>query len=187
MAYEEFRLKIVNLQGDLSQFKVDFMNTDNFKEFADRLYDNLQQGAYNEVCITGYFSEIIREPLEQFSQMTGHKVRLICQELDIKKPRDKKNLDVLRRLCKKGVEIKINNRIHARFLVAHISNYPQKTLGLLIIGSFDFNTDCIGKERLDAGLKTNHPDLVNSALQFFDKIWNTSESIPLNEMYPILK
>jgi hypothetical protein len=58
---------------------------------------------------------------------------------------------------------------------------------LLIIGSFDFNTECIGKERLDAGIKTNHPDLVKSALQFFDGIWNTTESISLNEKYPFLK
>lgn len=186
MAYEEFRRKIVNLQGDLSLFAVDFMNTDSFKNFADHLPNNLLNNGYDEVCITGYFSETVREGLERFSKMQGYKVRLICQELDPKKPRDKKNLDVLRRLCKTGVEVKVNSRIHARFLVAHTSAKPETT-GLLIIGSFDFNTECIGKERLDAGIKTHHPDLVKSALQFFDGIWNTTESIPLDEKYSFLK
>jgi len=187
MAYEEFRNKIVNLQGDWGLFQIDFINTDNFKDFADHLNNNLLDKSYDEVYITGYFSETIREALEQFAKMKGHKVRLICQELDPKKPREMKNLDVLRRLSKTGVEVKVNSRIHARFLVARISEFLPKTVGLLIIGSFDFNTECIGKERLDAGIKTNHPDLVKSALQFFDGIWNTTESIPLNEKYPFLK
>jgi hypothetical protein len=181
--YEEFKSKIGMLQSDWSRFTIDFIDKEKFKDFADDLYHNLVNGAYNEVRITGYFSETIREALEHFSQMKDHKVRLISQELDPKKPRDKKNLDVLRKLCKTGVEVKVNNRIHARLLVAHISGYPHETLGLLIIGSFDFNTECIGKERLDAGIKTKHPDLVKSAIEFFDGIWNTSESIPLNEKY----
>jgi hypothetical protein len=180
--YEEFRRKIVNLQGDWSRFAVDFINKENFKDFADHLYDNLVNGAYNEVRITGYFSETIREALERFSQMKDHKVMLISQELDPKKPREQKNLDVLRKLCKTGVEVKVNNRIHARLLVAQATGF-RETLGLLIIGSFDFNTECIGKERLDAGIRTIHPDLVKSAIEFFDDIWNTAESIPLNEKY----
>jgi hypothetical protein len=187
MSYEEFRNKIVNLQGDWGLFPIDFINRDSFKDFADHLYDNLTGGSYDEVCITGYFSETIREPLEQFSKMQGHKVRLICQELDPNKPRERKNLDVLRKLCKTGVEVKVNYRIHARFLVAHILEFLPKTVGLLILGSFDFNNECIGKERLDAGIKTKHPDLVKSAIQFFDGIWNTTESIPLIEKYPFLK
>jgi hypothetical protein len=187
MAYEEFRKRIVNLQGDWGLFKTDFINRDNFKDFADHLYDNLVSGTYNEVCITGYFSETIREALERFSRMEGHKVRLICQELDPKNHREKKNLDVLRRLCKAGVEVKVNDRIHARFLVAHNPEFLHETVGLLIIGSFDFNLEGIGKERFDAGIMTKHPDLVKSARQFFDEIWNTTESIPLNEKYPVLK
>lgn len=186
MAYVEFKNKIVNLQSDWHLFKIDFINTDNFKDFADHLDNNLLHEGYDEVCTTGYFSETIREALEHFSKMQGYRVRLICQELDPKKPREMKNLDVLRRLCKAGVEVKVNNRIHARFLVAHMSR-NLKTVGLLIIGSFDFNTECIGKERLDAGIRTNHPDLVKSALEFFDGIWNTTASIPLNEKYPFPK
>jgi hypothetical protein len=184
MTYEEFRKKIVNLQADWGLFQIEFINKDSFKDFADHLFDNLSNGCFDEVCVTGYFSETIREQLERFSKMQGHKVRLICQELDPRKPREMKNLGVLRKLCKVGVEVKVNNRIHARFLVAHILG-QNETFGLLVIGSFDFNTECIGRERLDAGIKTKHPDLVKSALELFDEIWNTTESIPLGEMYPI--
>lgn len=187
MAYKEFRDKIVNLQGDWGLFQIDFINRDGFKDFADHLYDNLINANCNEVCITGYFSETIREALEQFSKRQGHKVRLICQELDPKNHREMKNLDVLRKLCKTGVEVKVNNRIHARFLVAHNPDFLPNIVGLLIIGSFDFNTECIGKERLDSGIKTKHPDLIKSAIQFFDGVWNTTESIPLSEKYPLLK
>lgn len=31
----------------------------------------------------------------------------------------------------------------------------------LVIGSFDFNTECIGKERYDARIKTKHPIRLN--------------------------
>jgi hypothetical protein len=181
MEYEDFRIKIVDLQSEWGLFKVDFLDRDSFKNFADNLFGNLHD--WTEVCITGYFSETIREALEEVAKMQDHKVRLICQELDPKRPRDKKNLDVLKKLCKAGVQIKINNRIHARFLVTHLLGYP-KTRGLLIIGSFDFNTECIGKERYDAGVKTTHPDLIKSAIQLFEKIWDDTESLPLNEKYP---
>ena len=57
----------------------------------------------------------------------------------------------------------------------------EEWIGTLIIGSFDFNTECIGAERYDAGIKTSHPDLIKSAVNFFEGIWG--ESIPLLERY----
>jgi hypothetical protein len=53
--------------------------------------------------------------------------------------------------------------------------------GLLLIGSFDFNTECIGKDRYDAGIKTKHPDLVESATKLFEQIWDEPESIPIED------
>ena len=90
--------------------------------------------------------------------------------------RDKKNLEALRKLSKAGVEVKFNNRIHARLLVAY-----TKISGLLILGSFDFNTECIGKERYDAGIKTGHPDLIKSAIDFFEQVWTDSETQTLDQ------
>ena len=70
-------------------------------------------------------------------------VRLICPEFPLQSKRDRRNLQVLKKLTGAGAEMKVNNRLHARFLVGH----NPALGGLLVIGSFDFNTECIGKER----------------------------------------
>ena len=129
-----------------------------------------------EICLTGYFSETIRADLESLAQNSYYHIRLISSDFQVGTPRDKKNLEALRKLAKAGVEVKFNNRIHARLLVAH-----TKISGLLILGSFDFNTECIGKERHDAGIKTSHPDLIKSAIKFFEQVWNDSETQALEQ------
>ena len=180
MEYEKFRQKIVGLQSDLSLFKADFFDRDGFKQFADNLPSEV--GGWTEICVTGYFSETIRDALEKIIRMQGRKLKLISQEIDMNNKRDRKNLEVLRKLCSLGAEIKINSRLHARFLVAY---HPEQSesRGLLIIGSFDFNTECVGKERYDAGIRTGHPELVSSARRLFEEMWNDHESISLNDKY----
>ena len=172
--WEKFKREIVNLQSYLPPFEVDFLDRDGFKWFFDSLVAQLQH--FQEVCITGYFSETVREALQKII-MRERNVRLICPYLDTKKHRDRRNLQVLRKLSNSGAEIKVNERLHARFLVA----FNPDADGFLIIGSFDFNTECIGKERYDAGIKTRHPDLVKSAIKLFEQIWNESESISLED------
>lgn len=172
--WEKFREKIADLKSDLASFEVDFLDRDSFKKFCDNLPAELQ--AYKKIFITGYFSETIREPLQKIIKIwQDRKVRLICPEFPIQSKRDKRNLEVLRKLADAGAEIKFNNRLHARFLVA--SNPALG--GLLLIGSFDFNTECIGKERYDAGIRTRHPDLVESAIKLFEQIWDEPESMPI--------
>jgi hypothetical protein len=182
MEFRKLKDKIVNLQGDLEQFRVEFLDRDEFKSFVDNLLEKI--GGYNEICITGYFSEAVRKPLETLTRPPSRKLRLISQEFDINNTRDKKNLEVMRRLCEAGAEIKVNNRLHARFLVAY-SQLERGVTGVLIIGSFDFNTEGVSKERYDAGVKTVNPDLIASALKLFDEIWTDPESTPLIEKYPI--
>ncbi len=170
--WEKFREKIVHLQSDLARFQVEFLDRHSFKDFVENLLSVVQ--GYPEVCITGYFSEIIREKLEYFINWKQN-VRLICQEFPPRlSKRDRKNLEVMKKLVKAGVKIKFNHRTHARIFVVY-SPTPE-IRGLLVIGSFDFNAECIGKERYDAGIKTRHPDLVKSAVELFDQIWNESES-----------
>lgn len=182
MEYEKFKEKIVGLQHDLDLFKVEFLDTDGFKKFVDDFSNEV--GVWTETYITGYFSEIVRQPLERIVRRRGgtpRHVKLICQEFELKKKRDRRNLEVLRKLEKAKIEIKINHRIHARFLVGY---HPPMQRGVLVIGSFDFNNECYGKERHDAGIITWHPDLVRSAVELFHRIWNDTESIPLSEKYP---
>ncbi len=183
MAYKKFAEKIAKLQTDVNLFKVEFLDRDVFKKFADNLQDNIN--GWHKIRITGYFSESIRKSLESIIKMPSYSIRLICPYLDPKKTRDRKNLQALRKLTKTGAKIKINDRLHARFLVAY--NEVQKHdyvkyWGLLLIGSFDFNTECLGRERYGAGIKTRHPDLVRSAVELFEQIWKETESIPLEEL-----
>ncbi len=183
LAYEKFRQKIIALQGDLAEFNVEFLDRDAFKTFADNLVSNV--GGWNNICITGYFSETIRKSLERILRRPSLNIRLICPNLDANRTRDRKNLQALSELVKAGAEIKINDRLHARFLVAY-NPAPQdhefvKYWGFLLIGSFDFNTECIGRERYDAGIKTKNTDLVKSAVELFEQIWNESYSKPLKD------
>jgi len=85
-------------------------------------------------------------------------------------------------VVKAGAEVKINNRLHARFLVVYTPS-PNPPNGLLLIGSFDFNKEGMSRERYDAGIMTRHPDLVNSAIQLFDQIWDEEESTDISEKY----
>ncbi len=172
--WKKFKDKIIFLQSDLVRFQVDFLDRDSFNRFCENLRHEVQFG--RKIYITGYFSETIRETLQELIRPSKN-VRLICPEFPIQSQRDRRNLEALKKLADAGAEIRLNNRLHARFLVA----YNPAVGGLLVIGSFDFNTECIGKERYDAGIKTRHPDLVESAVKLFEEIWNQDASIPLED------
>jgi hypothetical protein len=187
MAFQRALDKIVSLQADVQWLKVDFLDKDGFKQFADYLSSNL--AGFGEVCITGYFSETIRDELEKVIKRGCH-VRLICPEFAEKlNNRDRKNLQALKKLAEMGAEIKVNYRLHARFLVGYYQGLMKDKdgnewmNGLLVIGSFDFNTECIGKERYDAGIKTRYPELVQLAVKLFDQIWREPESVDLLKKY----
>lgn len=170
--------KIAEVQSDLTWLEVEFLDREGFKRFADNLCQEI--GGYNKICITGYFSEAIRDTLESFAR--NHRLKLLSQEFDPNNRRDRQNLEVMHKLSEAGAEIKVNDRLHARFLVAHSPEFPG--VGLLVVGSFDFNKEGMSKERYDAGIKTRNPDLVGSALRLFEQIWSEPESLPLNEKYP---
>ena len=176
--WEEFGQKIESLKLDHLKFHIEFLDRDSFKELCNRLYFDFRGS--KEICITGYFSEAIREELEKLQKTQTH-LRLICPEFSLTSPRDRKNIEALTKLAESGVEIKFNNRLHARMFIAYTPYANSKTSGELVLGSFDFNTECMGRERYDAGIKTSHPDLVRSAIAFFDKVWQDSGSIKLEE------
>lgn len=105
--------------------------------------------------------------------------------LDANKLRDRKDLQVLKKLNEAGAEVRVNDRSHARFLVSYIPDYLSGNepiwRGTLLIGSFDFNKESMGKERHDAGIKTSHPDMIQAAVELFEEIWEAS--LPLLKKY----
>jgi RNA binding exosome subunit len=179
LSYEKFGKRIEELKTEFAQFEVQFLDRDGFKKFADNLLQEIS--GYNKIYITGYFSEEIREPLEFFAR--GHRLKLLSQEFKLDQKRDQENLEVMQKLFEAGAEIKVNYRMHARFLVAHSPEFSPG-YGLLVVGSFDFNKDSMSKERYDAGIRTKNPDLVAPAVRLFEQIWNEPKSVPLNEKYP---
>jgi len=51
----------------------------------------------------------------------------------------------------------------------------------LIIGSFDLDQAGLGGNRRDAGIITTHPDLVKSAVEYFETVWEDHyHSTPLD-------
>ena len=85
--WEKLKNKIAYLQGDLAPFEVNFLDRDSFRRFCDDLPS--QVDAYREICITGYFSETIRETLQRIIKREKN-VRLICPEFSLQSQRDKK-------------------------------------------------------------------------------------------------
>ena len=106
--------KLTDLQGDLGKFRVEFLDRDGFIDF---IFTEWRNTVYNmtKIRIMGYFSETMSSKI-QYSLDRNSEVRIITQELNPKKLKDKKNLQVLQKLAKKGAEIKLNNRVHARYL-----------------------------------------------------------------------
>ena len=47
----------------------------------------------------------------------------------------------------------------------------------LIVGSGDLQTDCVGGTRYDAGIWSNYPDLIKSAIDFFKRVWDESDPL----------
>ncbi len=62
---------------------------------------------------------------------------------------------------------------------------PIADLGWVVIGSFDFNSDCIGRERYDCGIKTRHPDLIISAMTFLIKFGMNPNQNLFNQSFTI--
>ena len=165
---------------DILKFRVDFYNESLFKNFVNTEVESLFNN-YKDVCITGYFSDGIAKILTKNLKGLNTNVRIITQEHNLQNKRDRQNLASLRKIQDAGVEIIVNQRVHCRMFLCRLEEYQ----GLLVLGSFDFNKEGMNEERRDAGIFTQHPDLVESSFKFFNEIWEDRyDSTPLNEMYP---
>jgi hypothetical protein len=144
-------------------------------------YKNLEG---THIDISGYFSEGIVDILSAKIR-EGCKIRLLSRELNLKRnPQDRRNLRALKKMQDAGIEIRISARNHSRLLLVYRTEEDTVTRGALVVGSFDFNKECFAHERKDAGIVTKHPDLVKSAVSFFNEIWETPyETETLNAKY----
>lgn len=174
--------KLINeadeLRTKLLKFNIDFCDEADFKKFVNSEAGSLCH-AYNELCITGYFSDGFAKILIPNLEEVNTRVRIITQEHGESK-RDRQNLNSLRKIQDVGAEIRVNNRTHFRMFLG-----KSKTQGFLVLGSFDFNKEGMNEERRDVGIRTRHPDLVEAAYEYFNNVWDDEfDSTPLDEMYP---
>ena len=166
------------ISTNLLGFRVDFFDEAKFKKFANTEMGSLCQ-TFEEICISGYFSEGFAKKIIPNLKSLNTKVRIITTEHS-KRPNDLKNLASLRKIQDAGAEIRVNIRTHFRMFLCR-----SATQGLLVLGSFDFNKEGMNEERRDVGIRTCHPDLVESVYDYFNSVWNdVRDCVPLDEMYP---
>jgi hypothetical protein len=171
---------IDHLRQDVLKFKVNFIDETGFKKYIDEHFGASFQ-SFKDVCLTGYFGEGIANLICEKSKGQRSRIRIIIPLLNLRSVRDQKSLASLRKMQDVDVEIRINHRLHCRMLILTNEDYK----GLLILGSFDFNKEGMGAERRDAGIQTQHPDLIKSALDYFNELWeNKRDTFNLNEKYP---
>ena len=196
MAWNKIPGKLEQIRRELHQFSVSFMADRNFDELVTHLrssYDTSVMGytviGYKNlegthIDISGYFSEGMVDILSAKIR-EGCKIRLLSLPLNLNYPQDRRNLTALRKMQDAGIEIRISNRNHSRLLLVYRTEEETITRGALVVGSFDFNKEGFAHERKDAGIITQHPDLVKSAVSFFNEIWETPyETETLNAKYP---
>lgn len=53
------------------------------------------------------------------------------------------------------------------------------------MGSGDIKSDCLGGRRFDAGIWSNHPDIIQSAVNFFKRVWDDEGIKSLSEFQKV--
>jgi len=128
-----------------------------------------------EIFIMGYFDHDSLDKLKEVLAAKG-KVRIIHPELTGSK-QDQGNLDALRRVEKSGAEVRVHPMLHARIFYLSRDGQPWG----VIVGSGDIKSDCLGGRRFDAGIWSNHPDVIQSAVNFFKRVWDDEGVKSLSE------
>jgi hypothetical protein len=195
--WEETHSKLEAINSELCRkCKIIFMDDQRFNSFLDHLkginrteFDsNFSFIQCNFFDIIGYFSEgmgkILLQHLEGYKDC---KIRLISPELKTDQRQDRLNLNALRKMQAKGIEIRVNDRIHTRLFIGYYDRDLNTVSNqVLLLGTFDFNREGLSQDKINAGILTRHPDLTKSARELFEKVWEEKiDTKPLSEAYPI--
>jgi len=169
---------ISGISSLIERFRVDFIDEQEFLKFFAHLKDPSRPGVLNDayrivlphkagsgfnprfIYLTGFLGTQIRDLLCAASAY--------CQIKVIS--RYNRPAAVLREMAEKGIKVGVNKNAHGRLFIAYGDrNHLEE--GLLILG-FDFDKEGLSGERKDAGIITKHPDLMQSAIDFFERIWD---------------
>ncbi len=173
--FSKLKNDATNIATRLLGFNVDFYDQVKFKHFVDNYMVELFS-CYDEICISGHFSE-------GFAELICPKLEGVRKNLTLRlitKGHGVKTVNSLRKIQDAGAEVRWNDKTHFRMFVG-----TSTIGGVLLLGSFDFNKEGMSRERRDVGIYTTHPDLVQSAYEYFMNVWNEErDSIPLDEKFP---
>jgi len=118
----------------------------------------------HDLYIMGYFDQIMLDKLLPIARY----VRIISPSGAL---RNRRNKDALNRMSRAGAQVRTHPMLHARIFCV-----PDRRV--LIVGSGDLQTDCIGGTRFDAGIWSNYPELIKSTVDFFNRVWEESDPLP---------
>jgi len=149
-----------------------------FGKKVERVCENFSRGGSKgvEIYIAGYFDHQLIDKLKKILK-DGGKVKIISPELT-KSKGDRTNLDALERMEKFGAEVRVHPMLHARIFYAKWAVSPWG----VIIGSGDIKSDCLGGRRFDAGIWSNYPAIIESTIDFFNRVWEDEGAKKLGEI-----
>lgn len=142
------------------------------RELRDRVFSMIQKlQKKEEICFTGYFDQELLDQLNIAIKEKQISIRIICQPPG-KKNEDKRNLDALQRVIKKGGRVMLNPLIHARIVLC-----PKE----ILVGSADMKANSFGGGHYEASLFSDDPKILKKVRLFFEKIWEESQEMILEK------
>ena len=175
MKWDETLEKLQNIKGELAKYRVKFVDHEEFikilthmrnperakyRGYRIKLGKNQKRDISN-LYITGYIGD----------EMTDYLIQGVKSGCNIQVITTHRRPEVLNKLKNNGVKVKTNKEMHARMMIGFADRDYLKN-GFLLVGSFDLDEKGLGGDKINAGIITTHPDLINSAVEFFEEEWN---------------
>ncbi len=166
--------KLQDIKGELARYRVKFVDNKEFTKILTHLRNPVrskyrgyriklgktEKRDIANLYITGYIGDEISDYLIQ-GLKNGCNIQVISIH---RRP-------ILNKLKDNGVKIKTNKNMHARMMIG-FSDRETMNNGFLLVGSFDLDKTSLGGDKKNAGIITTHPDLIKSAIDFFEEEWD---------------
>lgn len=155
----------------LPRFKGDIVTEKEFTNFIEKFETHIS--SYESIWMSGFFDNSYARIIEKYYH-TNHNCDVKALSLGFRKDaRGQQNAKALEKMENNGVDVRINENLHARMYIAY--NYQTDTM-ILFLGSFDYTKECMSGARRDIGMSTHNPDLILRARTFFIDVFTSTDS-----------
>lgn len=145
-----------------SAYRKTYLET--ISSFLRERFSRMTKHPEDEILIMGYFDQTMVDQLLPCAEY----VRIVHPRTHGKL--NKVNRDALRIIDKAGAQVRTHDELHARI-------FCVPTRDFLIVGSGDCDAFGMRGRHYDAGVWSNYPELVESALDFFNRVWKESDPL----------